>query len=152
MKVARDVMEPAALVPSSLDVAELARRMLASDVEGVCVVEEGDRLVGVVTGMDLVFREKKVHPPVTFALLDLVLSFGTRRTERELEKMAAVTVAELMTREVTTALPDTPIDEVATRMVEDHLSMIPVLEGGVPIGVITRRGMVAATLRHLVGD
>lgn len=152
MKVARDVMEPAALVPSTLDVVELARRMLGADVEGVCAVDTKNQLVGVVTGMDLVFREKKVHPPVMIALLDMVLSFGAGRTERELEKMAAVSVAELMTQDVVTALPETPIDEVATWMVEQHLSMIPVLERGVPIGVVTRRAMIRATLRHLLGE
>lgn len=152
MKVARDVMEPAALVSPSLDVTELARHMLASDVEGVCVVGADGRLVGVVTGMDLVFREKKVHPPVMVALLDIVLSFGAKRTQRELEKMAAMTVDHLMTREVVSGLPETPIDEVATWMVEQHLSMIPILDHGAPIGVVTRRGMIAATLRHLLGE
>jgi CBS domain-containing protein len=151
LEIARNVMEPAPLVSPELDLKELAQRLLAADVDGVCVVDDAGRLVGVVTGMDLVFREKKVHPPAMIAVLDLVLTFGGRRTERELEKMAAVNVGALMTREVVTAVPETPVDELATRMVEQHLSMIPVVEGGVPIGVVTRRGMVRATLRHLLG-
>jgi CBS domain-containing protein len=144
-------MEPAATVGVELDLAGLAQRLLAADVEGVCVVDPSERLIGVVTGMDLVFREKKVHPPATVALLDLVLTFGAKRTERELEKMAALTVGQLMTRAVVTAVPDTPLDELATRMVDDHLSLIPILDGVALVGVVTRRGMIRATLRHLLG-
>jgi CBS domain-containing protein len=37
-------------------------------------------------------------------------------------------------------------------MVENHVSMIPIVEGGRPIGVVTRRVMIATALRHLLGD
>ncbi|MEQ1501567.1 MAG: CBS domain-containing protein [Myxococcota bacterium] len=152
MTEARDMMEPAVVVTPDLDLKELAARLLAADVDGVCVVDEGGSLVGVVTGMDLVFREKRVHTPSTFALLDLVVQIGARRTVRELEKIGATKVDELMTTQVVTAAPNTPLEQLATMMVDQHLSMIPIVEHGRPVGVVTRRGMVAASLRHLVGD
>jgi CBS domain-containing protein len=151
LKHARDLMEPALTVSPALSVTELAQQLLAADVEAVCVVEADGRLVGVVTGMDLVYREKKVHPPFTITVLDLVLQLGGKRTEQELHKIAATRVGELMTPEVVTASPETAVDELATKMVEQHLSMIPVVEGGRLLGVVTRKAMLGATLRHLLG-
>lgn len=147
---ARDIMEPARIVGPQLSLADLATQLLDEGVDAVCVAE-GERLVGVLTGMDLVYREKKVHAPTMITVLDLVVQLGARRTERELEKMGALTVSELMTRDVITTRPDAPADEIATQMVEQHLSLVPVVEHGRLVGVVTRRGMVELALRHLLG-
>jgi CBS domain-containing protein len=150
MKCARDVMEPALVVSPELSIAGLARLLVERDADGVCVLE-GDRLVGVATAMDLVYREKEVHPPAAVAVFDLVLQWGIGRTQRELEKIGASDVAGLMTRAVVTVHPDTTLTEVATRMVEEHLSLVPVLDGGVLVGAVTRRSVVAAILRSVAG-
>lgn len=152
MRVARDIMEPVALIAPDTELKDLARRLLAADVEGMVVVDDAGALVGVVTGMDLVFRERRVHTPSTFALLDLVIQIGARRTVRELEKIAATKVDELMTRQVVFAEPETPLDQLASLMVDNHVSILPVVDHGRPIGVVTRRGMIAITLRHLLAD
>lgn len=145
MRHASDVMETGPLeVSPEVGVHELARRMVEGDVDGACVVE-GGRLVGVVTSMDLVFQEKKVHLPTVIHFIEAVIPLDfLGRTERELEKITGGTVRDIMTREPYTAKPSTAIDEVATRMVEDHLSFVPVLEGGAIVGVITRRSMLKA--------
>lgn len=149
MKLAKDLMEPATVVSPAASLRELAQQLIAADTEGVCVCDEDGTLVGVVTGMDLVFRERHVSPPSMVAIFDLVLQFGGMSL-REIEKIEATTVGELMTREVVTVQRTTPIDEIATLMVDKHLSLLPVLEGGRPIGVVTRRAMVAFTLRLLL--
>src|SRR5687768_13050543 len=127
MKVARDVMGPALVVGPELSVAGLARLLVEKDADGVCVVE-GDRVVGVATAMDLVFREKEVHGPTVVAIWDLVLPLGLSRTRREVEKSAAADVGGLMTRDVVSVGADTPLPEVAARMVDEHLSYVPVLD------------------------
>jgi len=147
---ARDVMVKPVVVRPTTSVADLARRLLEHDVDGVCVVDEGE-LVGVVTAMDLVEREAPVHAPVMFALLDMVLTFGQRRTEEELRKISATDVAGLMTTEVVTASSSTELTTVAGWMAEQHLSMIPVVDEGKLAGVVTRRSMVRHTLRRLAG-
>jgi CBS domain-containing protein len=142
-------METATVVSPSLPLVDLARELLATDAEALCVVD-GDRLVGVVTGMDLVFREKQVHQPTTITFLELVLQVGLAQTRRELEKISATSVGELMTRDVVTVSPETALDELATKMVQGHLSMIPILDDGRLVGVVTRRGMLRAALHHLL--
>jgi CBS domain-containing protein len=146
---ARDIMQPAKVVRPDTRLTDLAQELLTSGADAVCVAEAG-RLVGVLTGMDLVYREKRVHAPVTITLLDLVFQLGGHRTEREIEKMSAMIVTDLMTREVITVAPGTPLDEVATQMVEKHLSIVPVVEDDRLVGVVTRRAMVEVALRHLL--
>lgn len=149
-KTARDVMEPALVVAPELPIAELARLLVERDTDGVCVVE-GGQLVGVATAMDLVYREKEIHGPAVVAVWDLVLPLGLGRAQREAEKIAAVDVSGLMTREVVTVSADAPLTEVADRMVVDHLSLVPVLEGGRLVGAVTRHSVVRAILRQVAG-
>jgi CBS domain-containing protein len=56
-----------------------------------------------------------------------------------------------MSRAVYSVRPDTSLSEVATRMVEDHLSLVPVLDGPDLVGAVTRRSVVAAVLRSVAG-
>jgi len=148
---ARDVMETPVVVRPTTSVSELARTLLDADVDGVCIVDEG-QLVGVVTAMDLVEREAPVHAPVMFSLLDMVLPFGLKRTEADLRKISATDVAGLMTTEVVTASSSTELSTVAGRMADEHLSMVPVVDEGKLVGVVTRRGMVRHTLSHFTGS
>jgi CBS domain-containing protein len=148
---ARDLMVPPTTTRPDQPLADLARTLLDSDQDAVCVVDDDGALVGVVTGMDLVYREKRVHLPTTLVVWELVLQLGARRTERDLEKIAAARVDQLMTRDVVTAAPDTPLDLLATQMVEQHLSVLPIVEGGRLVGVVTRRAMVRTALEHVLG-
>lgn len=146
MKHARDVMEPALVVRPDLPICDLARLLLEEETDGVCVVE-GGRLVGVATKMDLVFREKEIAGPGVVAIWDLVLPIGQRRARREAAKAAAADVRGLMTREVVTTTADAELQQVANRMIDEHLALVPVLEDGELVGVVSRRSIVTAVLR-----
>ncbi|MEQ1566880.1 MAG: CBS domain-containing protein [Myxococcota bacterium] len=149
METARDIMEPALVVDPSTDLATFARQLVGADAEGACVVDSDGRLVGIVTGMDLVFREQRVAIAPEASLIDLVLSFGSGAA-RTLEKLAAERVGDLMTTEVVWVEPGTPLDQVAAEMVQRRVSTVPVVHEGVPVGVITRRLMIATALRRLL--
>ena len=63
--------------------------------------------------------------------------------------MAAITVAEAMTTDPVTVEPETPLEEIATRMVKHNIHTLPVLKDGVLVGVIGKEDI----LRTLVpGD
>jgi len=54
-----------------------------------------------------------------------------------------VQVSELMTREVITVFPDTPVVEIARRMLQHHISGIPVVErDGRLVGIVTETDLV----------
>jgi CBS domain-containing protein len=147
MQTARDLMHaPAPTVSPDLSARELYRFLTERGLDGACVVDGGE-LVGVVTSMDLVFRQKKVHLPSFFVFLDFFVPLGDpRQADEEIKKIAASRVGDLATRQLVTVDVATPIDEVATRMVEDHVTVLPVLDGGRLVGMVTKQDVLKATL------
>lgn len=145
MATAADVMHaPAPTVAPSLDVRELHAWLDERGLDGACVVE-ADELLGVVTTMDLVYQERKVHLPSFFVFLDAVIPLGDpQRTYAEVLKVAGHTVADICTREVLSVSPDTAVGDVAALMVRKHLSVVPVLDDGRLVGMVTKDDVLRA--------
>lgn len=110
-----------------------------SGISGVPVVE-GDRLVGIVTEGDLIFRDADIKSPGFLDILGGMIPLGNwDEYRREALKSAAVTVEQVMTREVKTISPNATLAEAATIMAENRVKILPVVEGDdVLRGVITR--------------
>ena len=143
MRTARDVMHhpPATTTPETA-VRTAAEQILSAGVDGLCVVDEG-RLVGVVTTMDLLVHGKAPHVTPVFVFLDMVVPIeNPLRTTDEIGRMLARDVRGLMTTDVQIATPNTPVSEIVRWMMEQHLSLIPVVEHEHLIGVITKPAML----------
>ena len=107
-------------------------------ISGVPVVE-GDRLVGIVTEGDLIFRDAEIKSPGFLDILGGVIPLGDwSEYRREAMKSAGVTVEQVMTREVKTISPGASLAEAATLMAENRVKILPVTEDGVLRGVVTR--------------
>jgi CBS domain-containing protein len=143
---ARDIMIEALTVAPDCSVRDLARLLLERGCDGACVVEE-DRLVGVVTTMDLVFQEKQVHLPSILSFMDFAIPLEPpSRLRAELDKIAGTTVGEIMTAEPVVVDEERAVSEVARAMVERHLTIVPVVESGVLKGMITKQALLRAVL------
>jgi CBS domain-containing protein len=99
-----------------------------SGISGVPVVE-GERLVGIVTEGDLIFRDADIKSPGFLDILGGMIPLGDwNEYRREALKSAAVTVDQVMTREVRTIRPDATLAEAATVMAENRVKILPVTE------------------------
>jgi len=102
-------------------------------------VSEGDRLIGVVTEGDLIFRDADIKAPGFLDILGGMIPLGNWAEYREETlKSAGVTVGEVMTTRLTTVSPDTSLSEAATIMAEERFKLLPVVEDERLRGVITR--------------
>jgi CBS domain-containing protein len=110
-----------------------------SGISGAPVVEGGN-LVGIVTEGDLIFRDADIKSHGFLDILGGIIPLGNWEEYREETlKSAGVTVGEVMTRDVTTVGPDTPLTEAATTMAEERIKLLPVVsDNGNLRGVITR--------------
>lgn len=146
---AQDIMErEPPTVERETPVKTLAELLLTRSLDGVCVVEDG-RLLGVVTAMDLIFQEKAVHLPSFFVVLDAFIPMEwPSRVDREVQKIVGATVADIMTRDVETCAPDTPLEELAAKMVDHHRSLVPIVDDGRFVGTIDKRAMLRAWVSH----
>ena len=144
---AADFMNKAVITAGpDMPVNELARLLTEGKISGVPVVGELG-LLGIITEGDLVDRVKRVHLPTVITILDAVIHIaGEQRYEDDLRKMAATIARDIMTTEVVVAYEDTPLQEVATLLSEENVSLLPVLRGDAVVGIIGKRDVIAAML------
>lgn len=143
---ARDVMSTnVRTVTADTSVKDAATMMAESDIGALPVMDEGGRLVGMVTESDLIMRDVKVHFPTYFQLLDGFVYLGSiARFEHQLKKAVAAKVGDVMTRDVATVDGETDVEEIATMMVDRDISRVPVLEEGKLSGIVTKHDIVRA--------
>ncbi|MCA1718447.1 MAG: CBS domain-containing protein [Actinobacteria bacterium] len=134
-----DVMETdwPTLGPEST-VEEAIKLFAEERVSGAPVVEDG-RLVGIITEGDLIFQDADVRAPGFLDILGGIVPLGdTDEYRREALKSAGVTVGEVMTDDPVTVTPEVTLAETATIMADRRKKILPVVEGGRLVGVITR--------------
>jgi CBS domain-containing protein len=134
-----DVMETdwPTLGPEST-VEEAIKLFAEERISGAPVIEDG-RLVGIITEGDLIFQDADVKAPGFLDILGGIVPLGdTDEYRREALKSAGVTVGEVMTDDPVTVALEATLAETATIMADRRKKILPVVEGGQLIGVITR--------------
>jgi len=127
--------EVATIKPNDkLSVAEDIMRL--GRIRHLPVVDESDetKLVGIVSLRDL-FRG---------SLAD-ALGYGARAQQKMLDMLLA---KEVMTSNVLTTTPDTPLVDAAKVMLERKLGSLPVLENGRLVGILTESDFVGMVARN----
>jgi CBS domain-containing protein len=109
-------------------VIKAAQRMAARNVGAVCVVE-GDRLTGIFTERDVVFR---------------VVAQGLDARSTRL--------ADVMTRDPRTVHPDKPFGYALVVMHEGGFRHVPVVEDGKPIGIVSARSALDPDLEEFASE
>jgi CBS domain-containing protein len=129
------------------DVVKAAQILLDRHINGAPVVDGSGRLVGILCQSDLVAQQKKIPVPTLFTLLDGVFQLTSKKQiEKELGKIAALTVAEAMTPDPVTVSPDTAIETVAALMVDSSFHTLPVVERDRLVGIIGKEDVLRTLL------
>lgn len=143
---ARDIMtaEVVTISPEAL-VTEAAHVLVEKGIGALPVVSEGS-LVGMVTEGDLIMQDVKLEFPTYIHLLDGFIMYppATARFEHELRKAVAAHVSDVMTVKPVTVQASASVEDVATLLVDRDISRVPVLDGGVLVGIITKADVVRA--------
>jgi CBS domain-containing protein len=129
------------------ETVEAAIKLFAeSGISGAPVVE-GGKLIGIVTEGDLIFRDADVKAPGFLDILGGMIPLGSWDEYRnEALKSAGVTVDEVMSSDPITISPDATLAEASTIMAEKRVKILPVTEGDVLRGVITRMDILVLHL------
>jgi CBS-domain-containing membrane protein len=143
MLKAKDIMTKDVItIRSEATVEELARLLMEHRISGVPVVNDENKIEGIVTENDLIRKNKRLHIPTVIRLFDAYLMVGSKNMEKEIENMAATTVDEICTREVVSITEETSLDEIATIMAEQHTHLLPVLSEGAVVGIVGKADVV----------
>jgi len=145
---ATDIMTaPAITVGPDTPVAEIAA-LLASHRISAVPVEEGDRLVGLVSEADLLHRHEIGTDASARARAGWRWLLGHDSSPAEYAKSHGLQARDLMTRDVISIGADTPIDEIVALLEERKVKRVPVMRGAEVIGIVSRADVVRAVARH----
>ncbi len=111
------------------------RTMREEKIRRLPVLDRKGKLVGIVLERDLLYASPS--PATSLSVYELNYL------------VAKITVGELMTRDVITVEDDCPIEEAARVMVDHHISGLPVMRGGVLVGMITESDLFRVFLELL---
>jgi CBS domain-containing protein len=135
---ARELMTtPVITIRQDATVAEAARLMLDRDVSALPVLNDRDRVVGILTQSDFGLSPK--FRPLVENVYSLL---GSTSTPEHLERTACQVgnklVRNVMRRNVISVRQDDSIEHVARLMMRWQIHRLPVIDDGKLAGIITR--------------
>jgi len=133
------------------DVETLLRLMREHELQGVPVVDEDGRVVGIVTEADLVLRDEDadLHLPHHIDLWGGVIFLEPmKHYEERLRRAFAATVGDMMTPDPVTVSPEDPIRRAGHLIAERKHNRLPVVDAdGKLVGIVTRVDVLDALVR-----
>jgi len=140
---AHDVMTWGAItVEPEASVARAVRLMLQNKISGLPVVDAEGRLVGMVTEGDFLRRGELGTQRQRPRWLEFLA--GPGRLAAEYVQSSGRKVSEIMTPEVQTITPETPLDEVVSLMERHRIKRLPVVQDGKLVGIVSRANLLHA--------
>jgi len=113
-------------VRASVSAIEGIKTMCSHKVGSLLVYADDGELLGIATERD-------------------ILRFCADRSE----KLGGASIVDVISRELMVASPDCSIDDAMSMMTEHRFRHLPVIEGGVPIGMISIGDLVKAKLKDV---
>ena len=130
-------------------VDHIARLMSDHDISGLPVVDENDRVLGVITELDMIVRNTRFKVPNFIMILDSIIYLETpQHFQERLEHMLGVMAKDIMSKPAVTIAPDATIEELARLMVDRRKNPIPVVENGRLVGIISRSDIIRLMARE----
>ncbi|HEX3362059.1 MAG TPA: CBS domain-containing protein [Solirubrobacterales bacterium] len=154
MKTAAEIMDRDAPTVSPDDDARAAIDLLSKTDQGaIAVVDEGRRVVGIVSESDLILADEQsdLHLPHYVNIMGGIVFIGSMKGfEKRLEKAFATKVSELMTADPIVVRTYEAADRVAKKIADHHHNHLPVVdEDGRFAGMVTRADALAAMVDDL---
>ena len=143
--LAKDIMTKNVItIHKDASIEELSNVLLNNNISGVPVVDDEGKVIGIATEGDIIVKDTDLHFPRYFKLLDSIIYLESlTKFKNNLKKHLATKVYEIMTSNVISCSPDTPVDDVANLMVDNKINRIPVLSEDKKLsGIITRANIV----------
>ena len=140
----RDLMTSVVITARpEMSLKEVATTLAQCGISGVPVVDENDRVVGIVSEGDILFKERgPAERKGTRARLRHALGTDAQ------SKFAAQTASQAMTAPAKTIEPWRSVSAAAARMLEEGVHRLPVVDDESRlVGIVTRADLVRAFVR-----
>ena len=142
MKAADVMVSNVITVGVNASIGEVAAILLNNHISAAPVVDEKGELVGIVSEGDLIRRPEIGTAKRHSWWLELISNKWASATEYI--KSHSRKVADVMTRDVITAKPDTPLGDIASMLERNRIKRVPIVEGGKLVGLVSRANILQA--------
>jgi CBS domain-containing protein len=141
---ARDVMvSPVITVKPATSVKEVAKSFLERRISAVPVVDDQGKVIGIVSEGDLMHRAEAGTERRHSWWLRAFTADETLAADYV--KAHAHKVADVMTRNVITATPETPLHEIASLFEKHTIKRVPIVNNkGQLVGIVSRANLIQA--------
>ena len=123
-------------------VEDVAHLLLTNRISGLPVVGAEGKIVGIVSEGDLMRRAEAGtgrRRPWWLAMLT-----GQEVLAAEYVKEHSRKVTDVMTRNVVTAAPETPLQDIATLLEKNGIKRVPIVKDGKVVGIVSRANLLQA--------
>jgi acetoin utilization protein AcuB len=122
-------------ITADVSITEALRVMRENQVRRLPVLDSEGRMVGIVSEKDLLYASPS--PATSLSIYEMHYLLSRLR------------VTEMMTTDVITVTPDTPLEEAARIMADNKIGGLPVMEEGRLVGIITETDIFKVFLELL---
>jgi CBS domain-containing protein len=139
----RDIMvAPVITASPNASVKSVAETFVRHRISAVPVVDDKGKLLGMISEGDLLHRaEAGTEKQRPWWLRAFV---GPDTLANEYVKAHARKVSDVMTPQVITASPETPLHEVAALLEKHSVKRVPIVENGQLVGIVSRANLIQA--------
>ena len=142
MKAADVMVSTVITVPPEASVQDVANVLMTNRISAVPVVTAGGDLVGIISEGDLIRRVETDTDHRRSWWIELLLGRGPLAAEYV--KSHSRKVSDLMSRDVITARPETPLRDVAGLLEKNGIKRVPIIADGKLVGIVSRANLVQA--------
>jgi len=144
MLTAEDIMSKTVItVEKDTSISELSELFIEYNINGLPVVNDEEKVIGIVTQGDLIEQNKNLHIPTVITLFDAVLFLESeKKFETDVKKLTGNKVEDIYSADAITVSVDTEINEIATIMAEKDVHTLPVMNGEKLVGVIGKLDLI----------
>ncbi len=125
-------------------VAVAAKLMVENEFSVMPILNKEGELVGIVTESDFVGKEVSIP----HALASIKQLFGQNFYFADVETLYAEAknkkLSSVMSKNLKTVAPETSLSEVVDYMISKNIKRLPVVDGEVLVGIITRKNILKA--------
>jgi CBS domain-containing protein len=120
--------------------------MVDRGVDGAPVVDANGAVVGIITTGDLIVQESQLHFPTVLSFLGATLELPSSKKhfDEDIRRALGASVGEVMSPDPRTVKEDDTLEAAATLMHHHEVSRLPVVRGGLLVGIIARSDIVRA--------
>lgn len=130
-------------------VEKVSQMLIDNKISGIPVVDENNKLLGIITEKDLMVKAGELKVPFYLTLFDSIIFLENPiRFNNNLKKFTASRVKDAMTTHVYTVEEESEVSEAVTIMQKHKINRVPVVRNGKLVGIVTRNDIMKTLVKQ----